>query len=182
MALRVHEKFAHGNFRLREGILGNFASVGIEAIQSVLLVRGVPDHLVAVDANGIGAGGSAGQIVFLDFSGVGIEPADLVADALGEPDIAGRVEFEALRLAFGGRRELGDLTVLVDAHDGPVVAEDGEPLVALAVRLISIGAGRVEVREFFRFRIEFRDGAAARPDVAVGVDAHSVLADSLAVG
>src|SRR5215470_4239674 len=121
-ALRIDEELAHGNFRMRVRILDHLAGLGIEAAERVLLVRGVPDHVIAIDADRVRARLRARQWEFLEGLGLGIEAADPVAAPLAEPDDAVVVDLDALRLALGGRKELRQHAVL-DARDRAVVTE-----------------------------------------------------------
>src|SRR5579863_5107260 len=81
-ALRIEEELAHGDLRVRVRILGDLAGLGIEPADAVLLVRGVPDHVMAIDADRVGAWLGPGQREFLEGLGLGIEPADLAAAPL----------------------------------------------------------------------------------------------------
>src|SRR5262245_59055406 len=121
-ALRIEEELPHRDFRMRIRILDHLAGLGVEAAERVLLVRGVPDHVFAIDADRVGARLRAGQREFLERLGLGIETADLVAAPLAEPDDAVVVDLDALRLALGRRIELGQHTIL-DPPDRAVIAE-----------------------------------------------------------
>src|SRR5262245_19302882 len=105
-ALRIDEELPHRDLRMRIRILDHLAGLGIEATERVLLVRGVPDHMVAIDADRVGARLRAGQREFLERLGLGIETTDPVAAPLAEPDDAVVIDLDALRLALGGRIEL----------------------------------------------------------------------------
>src|SRR6516164_9053407 len=106
-SLRIEEELAHGDLRMRERIFEDLAGLGIEPAERVLLVRRIPDHVIAIDADGVGTGLRAGQPELLELPGLGIEAPDLAAAALAEPDDAVRVHLQSLRLALGGRIELG---------------------------------------------------------------------------
>src|SRR5438309_672310 len=101
-----------------EGIFGDLAGLGIEAAQGVLLVRGVPDHVVSIDAEGVGARLGAGQLKLLEGLRCGIEAAELAAASLAEPDNAVGIDLEALWFAFRRRIEFGHLPILRNADDG----------------------------------------------------------------
>ena len=92
---------------MRERIFGDLARVGIQAAQNVLLVRVVPDHVIAIDADGVGARRRSGQLKFLECFRLGIEVADLAPDSLAEPDDAVGIHLEALRFALRRGIELG---------------------------------------------------------------------------
>src|SRR5690242_138235 len=64
--LRIDEELAHGDFRVWVRILDHLAGLGIEPAEGVLLVRGVPDHAIAIDADRIGARFRTGQREFLE--------------------------------------------------------------------------------------------------------------------
>src|SRR5215510_2574529 len=120
--LRIDKELAHGDFRMRVRILNHVSGLGIEPAERVLLVRGVPDHAIAIDADRIGARLRTGQREFLERFALGIEAADLVAAPLGEPDNAVVVDLNTLRLALGGRIKLGQHAVL-DPPDRAVITE-----------------------------------------------------------
>ena len=166
---------------MRVRILDHLAGLGIEPTERVLLVRGVPDHAVAIDADRVGARLRTGQREFLEGFGLGIEAADPVAAPLGEPDDAVIVDLEALRLALGGRIELRHHAVL-DACDRAIVAEGGEPLLAVLADDIAVGGAEVIVLKLLGLGIEHGDGGAAtRPDEPALIDPNGVRAGACAI-
>src|SRR5215468_8156467 len=122
---------------MRIRIFDDLAGPRIEAAERVLLVRGVPDHAVAIDADGVGARFRAGQREFLERLGLGIESPDLVAAPLAEPDDAVGIDLNALRLALGRRVELCQHAVL-DAADRAVITERREPLFAVRTDHVAV--------------------------------------------
>ena len=128
---------------MRERIFDDIASIRIQPTDNVLFVRGIPDHVIAVDADGVGAGVRSGKLKFLEGFGFGIEMADLAPDSLGEPNDAVSVEFQALRFALRRGIKLGQLPVLGDPDDGAVVVEDCEPLVAILSDNVAVSPRRV---------------------------------------
>src|SRR6187551_2602486 len=97
---------------MRVWIFDNLAGSWVEPIQSVLLVRRVPDHPVAIDADGVGARLGSWQRKFLERFRFRVEAADLVALALREPDDSVIIHFEALGLTLRRRGKFGQHPVL----------------------------------------------------------------------
>src|SRR3954468_19696457 len=142
---------------MRVGVFNHIASSGVETAQRILLVRGVPNHAVAIDTDCVRAPLGAGQGEFLERLRLGIEAANLVAAALGEPDDAVRIYFEALWFAFGRRVEFREHPVLGDAPDGSIVAERREPLITVVTGSVAISSAEVVVAELLSLRVEHRD-------------------------
>ena len=76
-------------------------------------MRGVPDHAIAIDADGVRTRLRSGQREFLEGLGLGIEAADLAGVEFGEPHDAVAVDHDAARpRALRGDRVLGHLAGL----------------------------------------------------------------------
>src|ERR1700722_2043902 len=97
-----------------EGIFRDFSCGGIQAAQSILLKGVVPNHVIAIDADGVRAWRRSRQVKLLDASGLRIEVADLAADAFSEPDGPIGIHYEALRFALCRRVPLCQFTSFGD--------------------------------------------------------------------
>src|SRR5262245_62879974 len=154
---------------MRIRVLDDLSGPGIEAADRVLLVRRVPDHAIAIDSDRVGARLWPGQGEFLERLGLRIEVADPVAAPLAEPDGAVGIDLDALRLALGRRIKLRQHAVL-DPADRTVVAERGEPLLAVRAGRVAVGRGKIKVLEALGLGIENGDRrTAASPDQAAVV-------------
>src|SRR5262245_35725074 len=106
-SLGIEKELSHRNFGMRIRILSHLASVRIQAVQSVLLMRGVPNHVTSIDADGIWTRRRSGQRVFSEHFGFGIKSANLAADSFAEPHDAVGIHLKSLRLALRRRIEFG---------------------------------------------------------------------------
>src|ERR1039458_5245072 len=128
---------------MRKRKFSDVARVGIQATQNVLLERVIPNHVIAIDGDGVGARRRSGQVKFLDVSGLGIEVADLAPDSFGKPDGAVGIHLEALRFALRRWIPLGHFSSLRDSDDRAGVSEGREPLIAVFPNNVAISSGGV---------------------------------------
>jgi len=89
-----------------KGIFDDLPVSGFRRPTTSCSCEAYPDHVIAVDADRVGAGVGSGQLKFFEGFGFGIKSTNLAADPLGEPDVAVGVELQTLRLPFGRGVEL----------------------------------------------------------------------------
>src|SRR5260370_4949395 len=155
--------------------------LGIEAADRVLLMRGIPDHLVAIHADGVWAGGWPRQIEFLERFGFGIKTAELVSASLAEPHDVVFIHQQALRLALGRRVKLRKFSILGDSGDRTGEDKRREPLIPVVSDDVAIGVADVEMRELLGDWIKHGDGGTAPdPPMPLLIDSNGVRAGWLA--
>src|SRR5216684_8720217 len=111
---------------MRVRIFDDLTIPRVQAVQRVLLVRRVPDHVTSIDADGVRTGLRPRQLEFLERFRVGIEAADLAPSSLAEPDDSVGIDLETLRFAFRRRIEFGQHAILRDSGDRAVLPERSE--------------------------------------------------------
>src|SRR5260370_39505131 len=132
---------------MRIRVFDDRTRLGIEAADRVLLMRGIPDHLVAIHADGVWAGGWPRQIEFLERFGFGIKTAELVSASLAEPHDVVFIHQPALRLALGRRVKLRKFSILGDSGDWTGGDKRPETLIPGVSADVTIGVSDARQRE-----------------------------------
>ena len=112
------------------------------------------------------------QLEFLERLGLGIEPREVAAKIVAEPDHALRIDLQAARPRIGiGRGPFGNFVRFhIHFADAVMIAgiELGKPYVPLFIQSDAVNVRDFgEECEFLGFNIDLAEGTAGTPDISL---------------